>query len=110
MKENNKFEGLDNIEDYLESRGNNVPVEVPELGTIIDIVSSKTNLNKEEAEQIVKLYFQEIRNIMLSGKIAYIPNFGTFFISSPKTTKNKTRVFAKFNPSKVIVERLNAKI
>jgi len=112
MAENkaNDFLGLPDLDDWLDLTGRGNPVEVDELSHIKRNLSSKLGFTDEEAERVLSLFFQEIRNLMLRGKTISINNFGSFFVSSPKTTGNKKKTFPKFKPSKNLLNRIkNAK-
>lgn len=105
-----KFRGLPGIEDHLASIGNGVPVEVPELNHIVDAIMAYCDVTKEQATRILCLFFQEIRSAMLKGDTVDIRGLGDFFISSPVTTKNTKRVFAKFKPKKSLVNRMKTNV
>jgi nucleoid DNA-binding protein len=102
-----EFKGLPNIEEYLASRGDGSPVEANDLDHIVDAVCAYCGFTKEQSQRILCLFFQEIRNAMLAGDIVDIRGLGSFFISSPKVTSNKERVFPKFKAKKSFSRRLN---
>jgi nucleoid DNA-binding protein len=101
------FKGFEGIEEYSAVRGDGAPVSVPELDHIINEIVSHTKLTKEQTNRILSILFQEIRFAMLSGKAVNIHGIGSLFISSPKTSKTKIRVFPKFIPSKTLIKKMN---
>lgn len=105
----NNFDGLKNIDDYLFSSGNKYPVEVPELEELIKVVASKANLDFSTTQQIIKYFFEEVRNIMLRGDIVLIRSFGSFFISSPKIRNKGKKIFPKFEMSFEMRKLLNGR-
>lgn len=102
-----EFKGLPGIEEFLSSKGDNLPVEVNELDHLIDAVIAYTGLTKDQSIRILSLFFQEIRSLMINGDTVDIRGFGTFLISSPLTTKTRKKVFAKFKPKKSLLNRMN---
>jgi nucleoid DNA-binding protein len=102
-----EFKGLPGIEEFLASQGDGCPVEVPEVQHIADALVAFTNLTKEQAQRILALFFQEIRSAMLNGEVVDIRGLGSFLVSSPSTTSNAKKVFAKFQPKRSLVKRLN---
>jgi nucleoid DNA-binding protein len=103
----NEFQGLPDINEYLTGRGNQCPVTVPELGEIVEKVSSRTKLSEEQANQVVKLFFQEIRGHLLRDGMVDISFLGRFSISSPKTSGTKRKVFPKFKAKRSLIKRMN---
>jgi nucleoid DNA-binding protein len=83
------------------------PVTKEGLEDIILKVTAHTNLTKEEAQIIVPLFFEEIRNSMLANEMVIIRRLGMFYISNPIDNNNKVRVFPKFKASKALVKKLN---
>lgn len=98
---------LPGIEEYLESIDNKKSVTAKGLEDFVIQVQIKTGLNQQISTTIVKAFFQEIRNSMLRGDIVTIRGLGKFYISSPKSTKNKERVFPVFKPYKQLIKKLN---
>lgn len=98
---------LPNIYDYLNSYSKD-KILSENFQNIIEDISNNTNLPKEISEEIIKLFFQEIKSKILNGYIVYIRKFGKIFISSPKLVKNNKRVFVKFEPSKTLIKKLNS--
>lgn len=105
MKE--EFKGLPGIDDFLAAQGSGHPIEVPELEHIADALVAYTGLTKEQSIRILVLFFQEIRTSMLKGDVVDIRGLGSFFVSSPATTQNTKKVFAKFRPKHSLIKRLN---
>ena len=103
-----KFEGLTGIDEYLSRMGDGCPVSVPELDHIIKSITAHcSDLNEEQATRLLSLFFQEIRSAVLQGKVVDIRNFGSFFITSPRTDKNKEHVFLRFKPKRSLIKKLN---
>jgi len=101
-----EFKGLPGIEEYLASQGNGLPVEVPELQHIADGIVAYCGVTKEQSIRILSLFFQEIRTAMLKGEVVDIRGLGMFLVSSPVTTKNSKKVFAKFRPKQSLIKRM----
>jgi nucleoid DNA-binding protein len=102
-----EFEGLPGIDEFSSSIGEGFPIQVSELEYIVDAITAHTNVTKEQATRILSLFFQEIRSLMLRGEIIDIKGFGDFFVSSPKTTGLRKKIFIKFKPKKSFIKRLN---
>jgi hypothetical protein len=100
------FKELPGIEEYLANRGHNSKIEISSLSHIIETICAHTKLTKEESEQILTLFFQEIRSAMLIGKTVAINELGRFFISSP-LVNCKEKIRPMFKPSRSLVKRLN---
>jgi nucleoid DNA-binding protein len=104
MKE---FKGLPGIKEYLAARGDNCPVEVQELEHMEDALVAYCALTKDQSQRILSLFFQEVRSSMLNGDVVDIRGLGSFFVSSPATTRNTKKVFPKFQPKQSFLKRLN---
>lgn len=87
--------------------------------SLIKLVS-KFTLTKQQANKIVNLIFENIRNSLISGEKVTIQNFGSFipkFYKSKKMYDPKKKKYIpieprkriKFIPSKVLINLLNAK-
>lgn len=98
---------LSDINTYLETADNSKSVSSRGLDDFVLKICTKTGLKKNISSVIVAMFFNEIRNSMLRGDVVTIRDLGKFFISSPNTSKNKTRVFAKFKPYKKLLKRMN---
>lgn len=94
------------IEEYLESTTNKKSVSSKGLDELVYRVRAATGLDYDIAQQIVRLYFQEIRNAMLRGDVVALKGLGKFFVSSP-LHGNEERIFPKFEPYKSLADRLN---
>ena len=95
------------IHDYLESVENSKSVNVKGFEELIYKIRAHTGLSFEASSLVLKHFFQDIRNAMLRGDIIALSGFGKFFISSPKNTNNKNKVFAKFKPYPQLSNKLN---
>ena len=85
---------------------------------LIQAVKDKTGLNKQEANDVVKLFFDSFTDAMVNGDRIEIRGFCSFFIKeydsytgrNPKTGK-KVQVPAKkmpfFKPGKALKERVD---
>jgi hypothetical protein len=107
LEKKNKFHGLPDINQFLTGLGNQCPVTVPELGDIVEEVSARTKLSEDQANQVVKLFFQEIRGHLLRNGMVDISSLGRFFISSPSISGNKKRIFPKFKAKRSLIKRMN---
>ena len=105
-KNKDESDFLPDIEAYLESIDNNLPVTLQGLDSIVDAVTARTSLNNEAAKIVVRLFFQEIRHALLKNIKVTFRKLGSFQISSPKSG-NKIRVFVKFKPSPSLVKDIN---
>ena len=103
----NKIEFLPDIQDYLEQVDNSKAVTAVGLDELIYKVRALTGLEYDSAKIIVKLFFHEIRNAVLRGDNVVLSDFGRIFLSSPKSTHNKKRVFLKFKPHKKFLRKIN---
>lgn len=103
-KNNNEINYLPDIDDYLESIDDNLPIYINELEEIIENVAANSNLSKEQASIIVREYFQVIRNLMLRGHRVMLRGLGSFLISYKL---NKKRIFPKFIPCSNLKKKLN---
>lgn len=99
------------IDEYLESINYGYPISLggTELDIFVKLINSYTTLNDENSGIILRLIFEEIRKALLRGEIINLRGFGSFYVSSPKVSGNKERVFIRFRPSKILRQRLNAK-
>jgi nucleoid DNA-binding protein len=95
------------IHDYLESAENSKSVNVKGFDELIYKIRAHTGLSYDASSLVLKYFFQDIRNAMLRGDIVALNGFGKFFISSPKNTNNKQKVFAKFKPYTQLANKLN---
>jgi len=100
---------LPDIDQYLESIDNNLPISVSNLIEIIESISANTGLKKETSEIILRLFFQEIRNCLLNKQVVSIRKLGSFLISSPVITKNSKKIFPKFKAKKSLIRNINEK-
>jgi hypothetical protein len=104
-----EFEGLTGIDEYLLNLGKHAPINTKDISHIADAVQAHKGLTKEVSQDIVNMFFQEIRTAILKGEIVDIRKFGTFLVSSPKTSSNVIQVFIKFKPKGSVVKKLNGK-
>lgn len=95
------------IDEYLLSIDNKKSVTAKGLEEFIATVQVKTGLNKQISTMIVKYFFHEIRSSMLRGNTVAIRGLGKFYISNPRYSKYKERVFPTFKPYKQLVRKLN---
>ena len=103
----NKIEFLPDIQDYLEQANNSKAVTAAGQDELIFKVCAFTGLDYDSAKIIVKLFFHEMRNAVLRGDNVVLSDFGRMFLSSPKSTHNKKRVFLKFSPHKKFLRKIN---
>lgn len=105
----NKDNLLPDIYDYLESVDLDSAVANKDVDDIVNDLVTRTHLTKDVAKIIVETFFQEIRNNMLRGNIIKFHHFGNLYVASPKNKKSKKRIFAKFAPSKSLLNKMNKK-
>ena len=109
MENSKEFKPLPNIDQVLEARGYDRPISCPEHRELVMIIKNETGLSEENARTVLELFFQEIRTAMLQGKVVDLHKLGKWFISSPKVSGNKKRVFAKFEARKTLLDRMSSK-
>lgn len=102
-----KPEFLPDIQEYLEQTDNSKSISTTGLDELIYKMVATTGLEYDSAKIIVKLFFQEMRNAALRGQVVSITDFGKFFVSSPKVSKNKKRIFVKFKPHSKLSRKMN---
>lgn len=95
------------IYDYLESVENSKSINVNGFEELIYKIRAHTGLSFEASSLVLKHFFQDIRSAMLRGDIVALSGFGKFFISSPKNTNNKQKIFAKFKAYPPLSNKLN---
>lgn len=98
---------LPDIEDYLESISYGYPVSISGLERIRSAITSHTSLSDDTSAIVLRLIFEEIRRALLRGERVQLKRFGSFYVSSPKVSGNKQRVFARFRPSPTLKQKLN---
>ena len=82
-------------------------IGVSNLEYIVYKICALTGLNKTSAELLLTYYWQEIANNMLEGNVVIIKELGKFYISSPKTSGKKFKIFPKLKPSLNLLKELN---
>lgn len=99
-----------NIYEYIKKTHNSNPISTKNLEFLISAICAKTNLSKDTAKIIVIIFFQEIRNNLANGIDTVLPDFGTFQLRSPKTTKKNTRkVQVRFKSALKFKKKLKTK-
>lgn len=99
---------LPDIEAYLESISYGHPISIGnELERFSATITSYTNLSRENSNLVLRLFFEEIRRALLHGEIVRLRGFGSFFVSSPKLSGNRERIFFRFRPSPILRRKLN---
>jgi nucleoid DNA-binding protein len=107
-KKNSGNDLLPGITDYLESTDDAYPpVTASGLDDLIAKVKVSTGISEEAAAIIIKLFFQEIRNKTAKGHIVVLKRLGKFFVSSPKVSNNKKKVYPTFKPFRKLIAKLN---
>jgi nucleoid DNA-binding protein len=99
------FEGFVSAQEYLLNNKKYAPINTDELSDIVTEIEAHTGLTKEQAQEVLNLYFHEIRNFMLNGKFVTMKKFGRFYIKHCADQ----RVRINFKPSPSLIRRLNAK-
>ncbi|MDP2683496.1 MAG: HU family DNA-binding protein [bacterium] len=105
----NELELYPDIHDYLDSVENSKSVNISGLNELVYTIMAHTGLNYEVASIVCKSFFQVIRNAILRGEVVVLSGFGKFFVSSPKSTNNKYKVFIKFMAFPQLLNKLNDK-
>jgi len=98
---------LPGIDQYLEQVIDNKSITTKDLDYLIYKICGVTGLKYETSKIIVRTCFQEMRNAVLRGDVITITDFGKLFLSSPKTTNSKKRIFVKFKPYKSLLRKIN---
>jgi len=106
-KDNDIEQLLPDIEAYLESTSYGIPISISGIEKISSAITSHTSLSNENSAIVLRLIFEEIRRALLRGEIVRLKRFGSFFVSSPKLSGNKERVFLRFRPSATLKQKLN---
>lgn len=95
------------IHEYLESTDNSKSVSIKHVEEIAYYIRAHTDLSIDASKLLLKYFFQEVRSNMMKGNVVILRRFGKFFISSPRVTGNKERVFPKFEPSAELIDAIN---
>jgi DNA-binding protein HU-beta len=88
---------------------------------IVDQITQKTGIEKEEVSSAIEAFFRVIKNSLIDGEAVYVRGFGTFSIKkrSAKTGRNISKNTAvhipehcvpSFKPSKEFVERVRKNV
>lgn len=96
------------IYQYLETLQNSKSVSIKGLDDIVAKVRAQTGLSQETCAEIVRLFFQEMRNSMLRGDIVTIRGLGKLYINAP-VNGSKKKVFPKFAPYGKLLKMANEK-
>jgi len=96
------------VYDYQNAMTTKDSVNVEGLEFFVLKVKASTGLSYFTSSEMVRLFFQEIRNSMLDGDIVNLNEFGKFFISKP-VTQGFSRAFPKFKAYKELRKRFNEK-
>jgi len=95
------------IEEYLETVDNKKSITSKSLEEFVAQIQIKTGLDLNISTAIAKSFFAEIRNGMLRGDVVVLRDLGKFYVSSPKFSKNKKKIFPIFKPYKKMIKKLN---
>ena len=74
--EEEPFEGLPSIDDFIINNNVQYPVDLSGLEHIIDLVSSKMNFSKHKTSMICVLFLNEVRNALYQNKKVNFIHFG----------------------------------
>ncbi len=96
------------IHEYLEGIQNKKSVSAKDLGEMVLKVRAQTGLSREICSEIVKYFFQEMRNAMLRGDQVTLRGLGKLYIASPRTGSRK-KIFPKFDPYNKLLSKTNEK-
>lgn len=97
---------LPDIEDYREALDDLVPVSVEGLEHMVVGIAAHSSLSKEEAEIVLREFFQVIRNFMLKNIRVTLIRLGSFYIGNPNRNYKK-RVVARFKAAKGLSHKIN---
>jgi nucleoid DNA-binding protein len=103
------IEFLPDIYQFLDESEDIKSVNISAIEEIAYKIHASTSLSKEASFIVLRLFFQEIRGNILQGNTVVLANLGKFFLSTPKTSNNKKRIFPKFKPYKKLLGKLNDK-
>ena len=107
MPRKKKTDEVEFLPDIYSVINSDVDLFIEDEEDFIEELSIKYDLPFETVNIIVNLFFEEMRNVILSGKQLLIKFWGTMYISSPMTSGNKKMIFPKFRNSQNLVKRLN---
>ena len=93
--------------DFIGSIYDGRAVTLDGLDELVFKLHANSNISMDLCKVIIRSFFQEIRTSMLKGDVVSLRGFGSFYVSSPLVTGNKVQVFAKFDPHKGLMDKLN---
>jgi len=67
----------------------NYEVEIMTKADIVDRLSERVGLSKNEATEIVELLFKTLKNVLSEGESVKITGFGTFLVRKKGTRKGR---------------------
>ena len=94
------------IHEYLETVQNKKAVSAKDLDEMVLKVRAQTGLSHDICSEIVKYFFQEMRNAMLRGDQVTLRGLGKMYIASPRTGSRK-KIFPKFEPYDKLLSKVN---
>lgn len=94
------------IHEYLETVENKKSVSAKGLEEMVLKVRAQTGLSQDICLEIVKYFFQEMRNAMLRGDQVTLRGLGKMYIASPRTG-SKRKIFPKFEPYDKLLSKVN---
>lgn len=97
------------IHEYLETVHSKKSVSSKDLDEMALKVRAQTGLSRDICLEIIKYFFQEIRNAMLRGDQVTLRGFGKMYIASPRTGSRK-KIFPKFEPYDKLLSKINDKV
>jgi len=96
------------IHEYLEGVQDKKSISIQNMDEMVLKVRAETGLPQDICSEIVKHYFQEMRNAMLRGDQVTIRGLGRLSIASPRAG-SKRKVFSKFEPFDKLLSKVNEK-
>lgn len=93
------------IYEYLDSTDNASSVSAKGLEELIYKVRAGTGLDYDIASDVVRYFFQEVRNAMLRGEVVSLKDLGKFLIFG--SGSERRAIIVKFKPFKRFSKKLN---
>lgn len=94
------------IEDVSDPLGEIKKPSIENLDEFVHKIRIYTGLPQESCEILLSSYIQEIARLILNGDSIWMNDFGKLFISSPATSKNKSKFFVKLKLHRTFLDKL----
>lgn len=94
------------IYEYLETVHNQKSVSAKDLDEMVLKIRAQTGLSRDICSEIVKYFFQEMRNTMLRGDQVVLRGLGKLYIASPRAGSRR-KIFTKFEPYNKLLRKVD---